>query len=93
MIIASISLLNNRLHASQDDIQLAMVVDAFPVAESGTPLFTALAEVKSVINAQLLKADGGRGYKANMQSSMVLRRADQDLQEQGVSRRTANCGD
>jgi hypothetical protein len=44
--------LNNRLHASPADIQLAFVTDAFPVAEQGTPLAGALAEVKSLINAQ-----------------------------------------
>jgi hypothetical protein len=59
--------LTNRLHATQDDVQLALVHDAFPEAEQGTPLAGALAEVKSLIKAQLLKADKGRGYKHNME--------------------------
>ena len=59
--------LTNRLHATQDDVQLALVHDAFPEAEQGTPLAGALAEVKSLIKAQLLKADNGRGYKHNME--------------------------
>ncbi len=58
--------LNNRLHATPDDIQLAMVAAAFPEVEQGTPLAGAL-EVRSLIKAQLLKADKGRGYKANME--------------------------
>ena len=58
--------LTKRLHATTEDIQLALVVEAIPDGEKGTPLAVALAEVKSLLQSQLLKADEGRGYAANL---------------------------
>ena len=50
-----------------EDAHWANVTIAFPKAEPGTPLAGQLAEVKSLMQAQLLKSDAGRGHEANLQ--------------------------
>jgi len=58
--------LQNQLHMRQEDLQLGLVMQAFPQGVQGTPLATALSEVKTRIMARLLQSDTGRGHAENL---------------------------
>jgi hypothetical protein len=55
----------NELQVDPAELQLSLVLKAFPVGEPGSPLAIALAAVKTRIQSQLMHSTKGRGHAAN----------------------------